>query len=90
MRLHHHHGLLLRHDQLAELVAHVGQDVLGRVQVQALLDGGGREPEAHRHGVALLGAQEALHAQDAFTGEGQPGQGSHGETQGQATGLAAI
>lgn len=73
VRLDHHHGLLLRHDELTELVSHVGQDVLGGVQVQALLYGRGGKPQPHGHGITLLGAQEALHTQDALTRERQPG-----------------
>ena len=72
MRLHHHHGLLLGHDEMAEVVAHVGQDVLGGVEVQALMHGGRGEPQPHGLGVTLLGAQEALHAQDALPRERQP------------------
>lgn len=56
VRLHHHHSFFLRHNQLTELISHVGKNVLGSVKVEPFLNCWHRQPQAHSHGVALLRA----------------------------------
>lgn len=70
--LHHHHGLLLRHHKLAELVSNIGQNVFRGFQVYSFCQGRRGNPQVHGIRVTLLGTQKPFHSEYPFSSEDQP------------------